>query len=206
MNPARKRQRLREAAYIGIAAVLSLLLGLGLAWWLDDGGFGAGLKYPGLGGDFTLESSRGPVSLHDFQGKVVVVYFGYASCPDVCPTTLAQIAAAIGQLDAGERQQIQPIFVSVDPQRDTPALLADYARAFAPGMLGLTGSKAQIDEVTGQYKAFYVLVPQEGGDGYLVDHTSATYVIGRDGALLEILGHGTTTAALAATLKAALGS
>jgi len=199
-----RRRDLRTGVFIGITAVLSLLLGLGLAAWLD-GGFSAGTKYPGIGGDFTLTSSRGQVSLRDFRGKVVVIYFGYASCPDVCPTALSTIAAAIGKLDAQQRQQVLPLFISVDPKRDTPQLLAEYTRAFYPGMIGLTGSKEQIDAVTGQYKAFYALVPQEGGE-YLVDHTSATYVVGRDGELRDILNHATTAQELAVKLRATLES
>jgi len=199
-----RRLEWRTGVFIVSAAVVSLLLGLGLAGWLDGGGFGTSARYPGLGGDFTLRSSAGDVSLRDFRGKVVVVYFGYMSCPDVCPTALATIAAAINKLNAKERQQVQPIFVSVDPKRDTPELLAEYVRAFYPGMLGVTGARDQVDKVTAQYKAFYALVPQEGSDGYLVNHTSSSYIIGRDGGLREILNHGTTAAELTAKLKVAL--
>ena len=136
-----------------------------------------------------------------------MLYFGYSSCPDVCPTSLAVIAAALRRLDAAEREQIQAIFIGVDPKRDTPQVMAQYSEAFYPGMLGVTGSKQQIDTVTAQYKVYYELVPLEGSAaGYGVNHTSATFVIGRDGGLHDILGHGAPLESLVAKLRRALAA
>ena len=197
----------RDVIFIGIAALFSLLLGLLVASWLDSGRADSATVsgYPGIGGDFSLTSNRGEVSLRDMRGKVVVLYFGYSSCPDICPTSLGVIAAALRQLDAQEQKQIQPVFVSVDPKRDTPSVLAEYAEAFYPGMLGLTGSQQQIDTLTAQYKVHYELVPLKGSAaGYGVNHSSVTFVIGRDGVLRNILGHGAPLESLVNKLKSAL--
>jgi protein SCO1/2 len=206
-EPSTKGWKPRDILFISIAALVSLALGLVLA-----SGFGsrdsqnlAGQGYPGMGGDFSLTSSTGPVSLSDMSGKVVVLYFGYSSCPDICPTSLAVISAALQQLDAEERKQIQPVFVGVDPQRDTPEVLAEYTHAFYPGMLGLTGTKEQIDTVTGQYKVHYEIVPlKDSAAGYGVNHSSITFVIGRDGVVRDILGHGAPLESLVMKLKSAL--
>jgi len=195
--------------FIGIAALVSLLLGLLIASWLGKQNSQEQQRsmYPGMGGDFVLTSKQGDVSLEDLRGKVVVLYFGYSSCPDVCPSSLAVISAALQQLDAEERKQIQPVFVGVDPQRDTPEVLAEYTQAFYPGMLGLTGTKDQIDAVTAQYKVHYELVPlKDSAAGYGVNHSSITFVIGRDGGVRDILGHGAPLESLVMKLRSALDS
>ncbi len=202
-----KGWKLRDILFIGIAALVSLSIGLLIASWLgkDNSEQQQGSMYPGMGGDFSLTSNQGDVSLADMRGKVVVLYFGYSSCPDVCPSSLAVITAAIQQLDAEERKQIQPVFIGVDPKRDTPSVLAEYTQAFYPGMIGLTGTKEQIDAVTSQYKIHYELVPlPESAAGYGVNHSSITFVIGRDGGLRDILGHGAPLESLVMKLKSAL--
>ena len=158
-----------------------------------------------IGGNFTLQSSNGPVSLSDLKGKVVPVYFGFASCPDICPTSLGLLASAIRQLPQQQQQQIQPLFISVDPQRDTPEILAAYANAFYPGMLGLTDKKEVIDDVTWKYRALYKIVPMEDSAmGYTIDHSSIIYIIGRNGIIQSLARHGTTPAELAEQLQQAL--
>ncbi len=205
----RRSWNLRDGALIAIVAVLCLVLGLGLANWLDkrDSVAGRNPVYSDIGGDFTLKSSQGPVSLSDFRSRVVVLYFGYGSCPDVCPNDLNIIATALRQLETGEQKQIQPMFVSVDPGRDTPLVLKEYAGAFYPGMLGLTGSKEQVDIITAQYRIFYEHVAREDStSGYGVNHSSATFIIGRDGVLQDIVGHGAPLESLVGKLKTALAS
>lgn len=159
-----------------------------------------------IGGDFTLQSNKGPVSLSkDLNGKVVALYFGFASCPDVCPTSLGQLSAAIRQLDENLQKQIQPVFVSVDPDRDDVEKLAAYANAFYPGMLGLTDKKEVIDDVTWRYRSLYKIIPMEDSAmGYTVDHTSTIYVIGRNGIIQSIAQHGTSIPELTEKLKSAL--
>ncbi len=160
-----------------------------------------------LGGDFTLQSASGPVSLSDFRGKVVVLYIGYASCPDVCPTALAVLSQGFKALSDEQRQQVQGIFVSVDPERDSPEKLAQYTAFFSDHLIGVTGSRAQIDRVVQQYGAFYRRVDlKDSALGYAVDHSSRLYLIDRDGALISTLLHNSTPAELTRNLQALLAT
>lgn len=146
-----------------------------------------------LGGDFTLASATGPVSLSDFRGQVAVIYIGYAACPDVCPTALAVLTQALRNLDDTQREQVQGIFISVDPERDTPEKLAHYTAFFSPRLIGLTGSKDEIDRVVKQYGAFYRRVEMpDSALGYAVDHSSRLYLINREGQLVHTLLHNST--------------
>jgi protein SCO1/2 len=121
-----------------------------------------------------------PRSLADFRGKLVVLSFGYTHCPDICPTTLADTAAALKTLGA-DAARVQVLFVTVDPERDTPALLAQYVPAFGPEFLGLSGDAAATERVAKEFKIFYEKRPQ--GDTYSVDHSAQTYVIDPAGRL-----------------------
>ncbi|KEA62846.1 Cytochrome oxidase biogenesis protein Sco1/SenC/PrrC, putative copper metallochaperone [Marinobacterium lacunae] len=155
-----------------------------------------------LGGDFTLTSEEGPVSLSDYKGKVVVLYIGYASCPDVCPTALAVLSQALRNLSPEQSEQVQGIFISVDPERDTPEKLAQYARFFSDRMTGVTGSREQIDAVVRQYGAFYRMVDmKDSALGYAVDHSSRLYLIDRHGALAGTLIHNSTPTELGQWLQ-----
>lgn len=158
-----------------------------------------------LGGDFTLQSSTGPVSLSDFRGHPVVMYIGYASCPDVCPTSLAVMAQGFRRLDETEQSKVRGIFISVDPERDTPQKLADYSAFFHPNLVGLTGSHEQIDQVVRQYGAYYRIAKLDNSAlGYAVDHSSRFYLIDADGQLREVLSHSVTPDELAAKLHGLL--
>ncbi len=141
------------------------------------------------GGDFTLQSNKGPVSLSDFKGKVTFLYFGYTFCPDVCPTSLARISAAFKKLTPEELAQVQGILISVDPDRDTPEKLAEYTKFFHPQIIGVTGTKAQIDEVAKRYDVVYRKAEGSTAAGYLVDHTSFIYVLDKEGRIREFLPH-----------------
>ncbi|MBT00203.1 MAG: SCO family protein [Oceanospirillaceae bacterium] len=150
-----------------------------------------------LGGDFTLTSAQGPVSLSDFRGQVVVLYIGYASCPDVCPTALAILSQALRSLPEEKRKHVQGIFISVDPDRDTPEHLARYAHFFSDQIVGVTGSREEIDKVVRQYGAFYRMVElDDSAMGYAVDHSSRLYLIGPEGHLAGTLMHNSTPAEL----------
>ncbi len=187
-------------------AVVALLLGVIASQLIPEQKEKSPTGITSIGGDFTLQSKNGPVSLHkDLKGKVVALYFGFASCPDVCPTSLGQLSSALRQLSEEEQQQIQPVFVSVDPERDTVDTLSVYTEAFYPGMLGLTDKKEVIDDVTWRYRSLYKMVPMEDSAmGYTVDHTSIIYVIGRNGVVQSLAQHGTTTPELVEKLKSAL--
>ena len=151
-----------------------------------------GIKEAPPGGDFTLRSAAGPVSLKDHRGKLVFLYFGYTKCPDVCPTSLAFLAQALNQFSDQELRQIQPIFVSVDPKRDTPQLLKEYAEYFHPGFLGVTGTEQEVAAAAELYGAQYYEVELEGSAfGYSVNHSAVTYLITQDGTLRFIFPHGT---------------
>ncbi|RLJ62706.1 SCO family protein [Sulfurisoma sediminicola] len=141
------------------------------------------------GGDFTLQSATGPVSLRDFRGKVVLVYFGYTYCPDICPTSLTATAQALGRLAPAELAQVQTIFISVDPERDTPNRLKEYGAFFHPSIIGITGAPAEIAEVARRYGASYAKQQLAGASNYVVDHSALTYVVAPDGRLVGALPH-----------------
>lgn len=195
---------MRRAAIYSALVIVALLLGA-LAAWLGgqraaEPAAHAGLPLP-PGGDFTLDSADGPVSLAGLRGKVVLVYFGYASCPDVCPTSLALIATALKTLAPAEREQVRVLFVSVDPLRDKPDMLKNYAGAFHPNILGVTGQHKVIGDMALRYGAFYRFTPVSSADGYVVDHTSATSVVAPDGRLVEQLPHGTAPPGIVASMR-----
>jgi protein SCO1/2 len=142
------------------------------------------------GRDFTLTDHSGRVrSLADFRGKVVVMFFGYTRCPDVCPTTLAELKAVREQLGE-DGKRVQVLFVTVDPERDTPQLLANYVPAFDPSFIGLYGNSAAIAKVAKDFRVFYQKVPGRTPDSYTVDHTAGSYVFDPRGQLRLFARHG----------------
>ncbi|MCM8856424.1 MAG: SCO family protein [Candidatus Thiodiazotropha sp.] len=153
------------------------------------------------GGDFTLLSHRGAVSLSDFRGKVVLLYFGYTWCPDICPTNLAMMSAAMTEMGSDSLAEVQPIFVSVDPERDTPQRLKDYVEYFHPSLVGVTGSAVDIEDITKRYGAAYRAVEKETETQYTVDHTADTYIIDRHGKLAGKMPHGSTVEELIAVIR-----
>ncbi len=143
------------------------------------------------GGDFVLRSAGGPVALKDMRGKVVLLYFGYTFCPDICPTSLAVVAQALSGLSADELGQVEAIFVSVDPERDTVEKLKDYAAYFHPKIVGVTGTGDELAALARDYGASYRKQEVGSQGGYVVDHSSFTYLIDRRGGLAGSLPHGT---------------
>ena len=141
---------------------------------------------PGIGSDFRLRDPSGRVrSLGDFAGKVVVLYFGYTYCPDVCPTDLAQIVRAIRALGPLARE-VQPIFVTLDPARDSPKALREYARSFDPRLIALRGSEDEVRQLAEAFRVPYRKVPRARG-GYDLEHAAFTFVLDRDGHYAEYL-------------------
>ncbi len=140
--------------------------------------------------DFALTDQTGkPRTLTDFRGKVVVVFFGYVHCPDVCPTTLVELRDVVEKLgDDGKRVQV--VFVTVDPERDTPQLLADYMPVFHPSFLALYGSLEQTARVAKEFKVFYQKVPGSAPGDYTVDHTAGIYVFDPKGRVRLFVRHG----------------
>lgn len=202
-----------------IGAMLAALAAIGLAavivWTQIVGGAGDAatrnpaevVVAPGLqvGGDFALINHAGErVTESDFRGSYMLVYFGYASCPDVCPTELARMAAAVDML-AGEAPaaaaQVVPVFVTVDPARDTQAVLEDYVAAFHPRMVGLTGSDAAINDIARDYRVYYAKGETVDEDFYLMNHSSYIYLMGPEGDFVTMFKGGAAAEDIAAALR-----
>ena len=184
-----------------VAVVLAVLAGLALV-------VHAGLKKPStssagpaLGGAFSLTGSSGrTVTDKDFLGKPMLVYFGYSYCPDVCPFTLQLMAAALDRLGP-DKSRITPVFISVDPQRDTPQVLAQYIRSpgFPENLVGLTGTPTQIADIARKYAVYYKKAG--AGDDYLVDHTSAIFLMDAHGKYAAVFTHRSSVDDIAKCLR-----
>lgn len=144
-----------------------------------------------------------PRRLADFRGKAVVLSFGFAHCPDICPTTLADVAAALKKLGP-DAARVQLLFVSVDPERDTPEVLAKYVPAFDPGFLGLTGDAAATQRAAKEFKIFYEKRPGSAAGAYTVDHSGQLYVLDVQGRLRLFVRHDRIAQDLAEDLRALL--
>lgn len=156
-----------------------------------------------IGGPFTLVDQNGrTVTAGDFRGRFMLLYFGYTYCPDVCPTTLTTMADAIDILD-GDGESIVPIFITVDPERDTPEHLKMYVNYFHPRLVGLTGTPQSVGAAARAYRIYYAKAPQGGaaGDDYLMDHSSGIYLMGPDGAFRAHFDHGTGAEAMAKRIR-----
>jgi protein SCO1/2 len=154
-----------------------------------------------IGGPFALSDTSGTrVALADFRGKVVVLYFGYTFCPDVCPTDLVTLAKVLDRLGA-DRDKVQPLFVTLDPERDTPLQLAAYAKSFSPRIVALTGTPEEIRSVALRYRVFYEKVREKGSKHYVIDHTAFTYVIDAEGVYAGFFPPGTEAERMAAVVR-----
>ena len=158
-----------------------------------------------VGGPFRLIDHNGKtVTDADFRGRYMLIYFGYSFCPDVCPTTLAVMAQALEKL-GGKSQRIVPILITIDPERDTPQVLAEYMKAFGPTFVGLTGSEAAIKDAEKKYRVYAAKKPfdsSKGGEGnYGVDHSSVLYLMGPDGRLVNFYDEAVSPDDLAKDLR-----
>ncbi len=138
-----------------------------------------------IGGDFELVAETGDkVRFSDFDGQYRTVYFGYAYCPDICPTDNQRAMAGLREFEQAEPElgaKIQPLFISIDPERDTPEVVAEFTDAFHPRLLGLTGSAEQIGAAAKKFAVYYSRGEDAPGGGYLMDHSNVTYLFGPDG-------------------------
>jgi protein SCO1/2 len=197
----------RIAILLGVLG-FALAAALAVALYLSDTGLretARSATAPAVGGPFALVDHSGrAVTQADYRGKLMVVYFGYSFCPDVCPTGLYKIARALDALgaDAGE---VQALFITVDPERDTVATLADYVGNFHPDLIGLTGSLDQVKAAAKAYRVYFAKAePEDGaelGDDYLVDHSTLTFVMGRDGRFRRFVSHRASAEDLAAAIR-----
>jgi len=161
-------------------------------------------RLPSLfGGPFSLTDEHGQrITQEAYAGKFMLVYFGYSYCPDICPTDLTVMAAALDALgEGGER--IQPLLISVDPRRDTPEALEEFTDAFHPNLIGLTGTEAEVAAAAKAYRVHRRKFQMEGmsGDDYLVDHSTLTYLMGPDGRFVTMFPRGTTVEKMVKTLR-----
>ncbi|MEQ9638525.1 MAG: SCO family protein [Alphaproteobacteria bacterium] len=183
------------AAVVAAVVALSVMV-LSLIPFGDEKGAGVAL----IGGPYELVDQTGRVVTEQTDaGKLRLIYFGYTYCPDVCPTELSVMSQALDLLgeDAAE---VQPIFITIDPQRDTPAQMAEYVQHFYPSMLGLTGSPEQVAAAAKTYRVYYAKGPGDDED-YLMDHSSFIYVMGRDGSYLAHFGPNTAPETMAEQLR-----
>jgi protein SCO1/2 len=141
-----------------------------------------------LGGDFTLQSADGAVSLHDYHGRLVLLYFGYTHCPDACPMALSVIATA---LKSAPPHDAAGIFISLDPRRDTPAILHDYTAFFHPDLIGLTADAATLASIAGQWRVSYHVPDASDNPFYTVDHSTFIYLINRHGKVVALFNEKT---------------
>lgn len=154
-----------------------------------------------VGGPFTLVDTSGKhVSLGDFRGKVVVLYFGYTFCPDVCPTDLLAIAGML-EKPGFHRDKVQAVFVTLDPTRDKPAQLAQYVPSFSPRIVALSGSESEVRAVATAYKVFYEKVRPPGSTHDVIDHTAFTYIIDPQGNYAGFFPPGTGAERMSAVVR-----
>jgi len=181
-----------------VAALVFALAALGLAAYVviqdrervvAGGGDGSVVGAP-IGGPFELVDHTGrPVTEADYAGKFLLVFFGYTYCPDICPTTLNTVALTMQTL-GDDAAMVQPLFVTIDPERDTPQVLADYVALFDANIVGLTGTQEQIATIAKAYRVHYRKAEIEGDpDNYLMDHSTIVYLMAPDGSFISIFRH-----------------
>jgi len=200
-NPKTPPRRILYATMGLLLAVL--LLGAGGLLWLSGSGGNSPIS---IGGPFTLEDGSGkPVTDRDFRGKFMLVYFGYTFCPDVCPTTLNAVADAMDKMGPAA-DRIRPVFITVDPKRDTPAVVKQYAAAFGPSITGLTGTPEEIAAAAKEYRVYYAEHRTGSGpNDYSMDHSSVLYLMGPDGGFIAPVRADLSGDEIAANLKKLMG-
>ena len=178
------------------AWVLAIIAGI--AWVVVDLGNGA----PTIGGPFTLTDHNGKrVTEQDLRGKPTIIYFGFAYCPDVCPTSLLLMQTGVDQLGPQASSKVNLVFITVDPERDTPAALKDYVAQFGPTMVGLTGTQEQIAAAAKAFRVYYQKVPGKGGAPYLMDHSSIFYLMDDKFRFVKHFTHQAKAEDIAAAIK-----
>ena len=184
-------------------SVLVVILGLaaGVFFLRPHSFHGTVIQSPELSYDFTLKSAKGDVSLSDYRGKLVLVYFGYTFCPDICPATLANVGQSLRELGT-KADDIQLIMISLDPERDTPEKLEQYVTHFYPSFVGVTGTPEELAKIASLYGIFYEKVAGTANDGgYLLNHTATLLVIDREGYLKLVFPFGVTVPEIVDDLK-----
>jgi len=194
---------------IALPIVAALFIGGLIGAWVADSNQplgGVGNADGSLGGEFTLEGLYGPVSLSDYRGKVVVIYFGFLGCTNYCDTSMAVLKAAFDRLPYQQVNELQAFMISIDPWRDDIRSLDAYTRSWHPKIAGLIGTQQEIAKLTRRYGAWYERTESEDGGDYEYLHTSRFFIIDRDGELVDAMRHSTTPNELAARLKQYTGA
>ncbi len=203
-RPDTRRRTTRRTGTIIFSAAAGLLLLTASYLWLLGGT--TPRNVPAIGGPFTLTQGNGQVVTdRDFRGRYLLIYFGYTSCPDICPTTLSAIADAIDILGT-KSERLQPLFITVDPTHDTPAIIRAYVRSFSPHIIGLTGTPAQIRAVEQEYRVSSTIhQTNPGADSYTVDHTAVLFLVAPNGRYLAPFAATETGPELAKSLAQYMG-
>ncbi len=197
-------KRIRVLA-IAAAVLFGAAIGLAVSLWFVPAGGPTLGGAAAIGGPFTLVDQNGETRTErDFRGRFMLVTFGYTHCPDICPVTVQAIGDTLEQLGPAA-DQVAGIFVSVDPQRDTPAALKDYVQSVSPRIVALTGSPAQIAAAARAYRVYYRINGDPSRDQhYAVDHTALLYLMDRDGRFVTHFTHQTPAATMVAAIRRVL--
>ena len=181
---------------LGIWVAVLVLAAGWIGWDAYRGG------QPAIGGPFALIDQDGkPFSSEQLKGKPTLIYFGYTFCPDVCPTSLLLMETAMDQLGNDANKKVNLVFITVDPERDTPQLLKGYVPNFGPTFIGLTGTPEQIAAAARAYRVYFQKVPGKEGSPYLMDHSSIVYLLDRNGRFVAHFTHEAKAEAIAAAVK-----
>ncbi len=169
---------------------------VGAAGWIGWDALQGGR--PSIGGPFTLTDQNGrTVTSDSLKGKPTLIYFGFTYCPDVCPTSLLLMETALEKLGPDAASKVNLVFITIDPERDTPALLKGYVTNFGPTFIGLTGTPEQVAAVARAYRVYYQKVPGKDGGPYLMDHSSIVYLLDRNGRFVTHFTHDAKAEAIA---------
>lgn len=164
------------------AAALAVVAFAGVFW------FTSGPQSPSIGGPFRLKDQNGQmIESAQLKGKPYAIFFGFTHCPEICPTTMVDMAALLAKLGPAAKD-FKVYFVSVDPERDTPEKLRSYLASFEPHVIGLTGTPDEIAAIAKSFRVYYRKVPTEGGD-YTMDHSAFVYLMGKDGGFRNVIGY-----------------
>lgn len=194
----------RRLVLLFAAVCVALALGLVAGRWLLPEQQSTGTGVAQIGGPFTLVDHTGrQVTQADFSDRHLLIYFGYTYCPDVCPTELQVMTEALDLLGE-DASEIRPLFITVDPERDTVPAMADYVAHFYDSFVGLTGSPEQVAAAAKAYRVYFAKGPRDEDGVYLMDHSSFVYLMGRDGAYLAHFGPGTAPQAMADKIRSFL--
>jgi protein SCO1/2 len=188
------------------AAVLALLVASAAAWFVLTPATRSMAGGEALvGGPFTLTDQHGEErTAQDFAGRYVLIYFGYTYCPDFCPMSLSNMTQAMDLLPPEAAEQVVPVFITVDPERDTVAQLAEYAPLFHPRLVALTGSAEATKQAAQAYRVYFAKAGHDDSDAYLMDHSTFIYLMGPDGRYVRHFAHNATPEEMAEVIEAAI--